>query len=209
MRKQSKLPRQYDTEVLSQSQRMSALTAKLLQIQKQTGIKALAVLSATQYDGKTAVTSSLAINYANSGRKVLLINANPFDEVSALGGGSKGGLSDFLTKEKAELADFISKTQYEGLETISGNQNALVFNNVSARASIDRLLQTVNDEYDLILFDGPATDEGPDGLALADLIKTVLVVLRRDHSKISAVDTMMSDLIDTGANVIGSIVIDQ
>ncbi|MFD1393852.1 AAA family ATPase [Lacticaseibacillus jixianensis] len=212
MSKQFTLPKRYTVQSLSESKSISTLTAKILKLQAELDLKSFTIVSASQGDGKTAVVSSLAMNYASTGRKVLIINANPFEVANFFDVPSQKSLTDLLSGSiptRSSIEEATSKVPETLIDVINGPQDPSALVNVDAKERMHELLTVVESTYDLILFDGPAFDEGASALALTGLVGNVLVVLRRDFSKVQAVDAMMTDLKGIDVNALGSVVLNN
>ncbi|MCT4384161.1 hypothetical protein [Lacticaseibacillus paracasei] len=203
------LPKQYQVAELSQSPEISALTAKLVTLQENEPFKALTLISATIADGKSAVATSLAINYARKGLRVLLVNANPFDSTNYFDKTSPTTLSAILASDDFGQMHDVVVTVNPYLDLISGDQDSLAFASVEAKLRLQQFIKIASTEYNLVLFDGPAFAGNEAGLYLSDAVGFVLIVLRRDHSKLKATDAMVTDLQSTNVEIIGSVILDR
>ncbi|WP_338217635.1 cellulose synthase operon protein YhjQ/BcsQ [Lacticaseibacillus salsurivasis] len=205
MSKGSQLPKKYRVDQLVGSQSMASLAAKLQAIQRTTNCNAFIVVSPSQLDGKTSVAVSLAIEYAHSGSKVALVQANPFETENYFDVATGEGLADLLAVpiEAASTTSAFQTTNVEGLQflpfgTVDGQ--ALTGDQISR---FPRLLELLDSEFDLVLFDGPAMDEGSVGTALSLSVGAALIVVRRNHSKTPDADAMADTFKSIDVDVVG------
>jgi capsular exopolysaccharide synthesis family protein len=169
--------------------------------------RTILVTSPARGDGRTTWTANLAIAVADTGRRVLLIDAdcrNPTQHL-IFGVGEGTGLSGLLLGN-GRLADAIQPTDTPNLDLLpcgamSAHTAALLhgkrFGGVLTAAAM---------EYDLVLLDSPATNVASDAQSMASLADGTLLVLRahqstRRHSR-RAADALAA----SGARWIGVIV---
>ena len=69
------------------------------------------------------------------------------------------------------------------------------------RTGVDILLR----QFDVAIFDTPATNENADALTVAGVLGYGLIVARRDHSFVKDVETLAAQLAAARATVIGSV----
>lgn len=161
-------------------------------------LKLLQVTSPTPNDGKSLTAASLAVSLANAGKSVLLVDADlrkpsqqlnfPAAAAAACGGephekGVPRGLSELLL-DQGELPDLIADSGIDNLSVLFAGS---VPRNPAELLSMDRtdqLLQTVREQYDLVIVDTPPILAVSDPLNVATKVDGVVMVvpIRKNHA---------------------------
>ncbi|HEX8323499.1 MAG TPA: polysaccharide biosynthesis tyrosine autokinase [Tepidisphaeraceae bacterium] len=171
--------------------------------------KTLLVTSPAPGDGKSTCCSNLAVAFAQSGRRTLLIDADcrrpTQDRIHEIEPGH--GISDVLAGQ-VDLADAVRKTEIENLfilpcGVVPPNPSELL----DSQALID-LLQRVSQEYDQVLIDSPPVVPVTDARILAASCDAAIIVLRAERSTRRLAEHASDALASVGANLIGVIVND-
>ena len=163
------------------------------------------VTSARSGEGKSTITANLAVSFAFSGKKLLLVDADMRRACqSDIFGYEQGdsGLSDALTG-KANLQDVIQNTQWKNLDvlpagTMTPNPCELLEN-----PAMGKLLEEVNAEYDLVLVDVPPINIVSDPLALSAQAAGALIVVRQNYSDHREIRRALIAAEMTGLEILG------
>jgi capsular exopolysaccharide synthesis family protein len=174
-------------------------------------VRSLVVSSTGPAEGKSICSVNLAIAYAQSGKRVLIVDADlrkprlnkVFPDAPAI------GLSDLLAGDSEFIAeDLISPTKISGLfflssGTIPPNPVALLD---SARFA--KLLAELTAAYDLVLFDTPPCLNMVDALVIAKQTDGLVYVLRSFATNKFATQQSVRQLETANVNVLGAILND-
>lgn len=169
--------------------------------------KTFVITSALPDEGKTTVSSNLAVTLAFSGAKVLLIDADMRSgKVSHLFGAQGAvGLSNVLTKnlpwKEAVSATWIDNLYLMPCGPAVQNTAEHLLGKVT-----DEFIKNVYNEFDYVLFDSPPVIILDDTLSLSPKIDATLFVLRFDQSSTRASRRALELLHVRQANVIGLVV---
>jgi succinoglycan biosynthesis transport protein ExoP len=169
--------------------------------------KTFVITSALPDEGKTTVSSNLAVTLAFSGAKVLLIDADMRSgKVSHLFGAQGAvGLSNVLTKnlpwKEAVSATWIDNLYLMPCGPAVQNTAEHLLSKVT-----DQFIKNIYNEFDYVLFDSPPVIILDDTLSLAPKIDATLFVLRFDQSSTRASRRALELLHNRQANVIGLVV---
>jgi capsular exopolysaccharide synthesis family protein len=138
----------------------------------------LAVSSPSKGEGKTLITTNLAVAFSEMGRRTLLIDADTRrgDAHRLLGLARSPGLTDYLLDRSD--SDIIQSTEYENLDFIGSGVRGPTTPELLASQRMVRFLGTLKRAYDVILVDCPPLAAGADPLVLAGLTGNMAVVLR-------------------------------
>jgi capsular exopolysaccharide synthesis family protein len=169
--------------------------------------KTFVITSALPDEGKTTVSSNLAVTLAFSGAKVLLIDADMRSgKVSHLFGAQGAvGLSNVLTK-KLPWKEAVSATWIDNLYLMPCGPAVLNTAEHLLGKVTDQFIQDVYAEFDYVLFDSPPVIILDDTLSLSPKIDATLFVLRFDQSSTRASRRALELLHSRQANVIGLVV---
>jgi chain length determinant protein tyrosine kinase EpsG len=173
------------------------------------GRKALAVVGVDPDDGVSIFTSNLAVVFAQLGEQTLLVDANlrtpRQQEVFALK--PRQGLSDVLAG-RADL-DVIAKVPaFADLSVMPAGTLPPNPQELLSREGFRNLNTQLEHRYDVVLYDLPPFAVGVDALAVAGRAGGVLLVARKDHTRLANVSRMAEQLTEAGGEVVGSVVVD-
>ncbi len=156
--------------------------------------KCIVVTSPDREDGKTLIASSLAIGFAESGLRVLLIDANlerpGLHRVFGIPAGP--GLTDY---QIAEGADSILRNSraYPSLAIISRGNTEARFGSLTS-TKLRELIRAHSSKADVIIVDTPAFKDSPDSLSMLQASDLLLVVVSLNHTSRTSIKVFQSQL---------------
>ncbi len=174
------------------------------------GHKALAVISYNPSDGLSLFIANLAIVFSQLGERTLLVDANlrcpQQHEIFNLR--NKQGLSDVLA-DRANIFEVICKIEsFVDLSVLPAGTlppNPLELLN---RQVFDELNAQLASQFDVILYDTLAFSSGVDALAIASRTDGALIVAHKNNTRINEMNDINEQLKSSGAEVVGSVLID-
>ncbi len=171
--------------------------------------RSLAVACVNEGEGASFLAANLAVVFSQLGEHTLLVDANLRQprqhEIFHLEG--KQGLSDILVGRASQ--DAISKVEYFvdlsllPAGTLPPNPQELV-----SRTSFDDLTQNLAGKFDVILYDVPAFSTAADALAIASCAEGVLLVVRKNQTRLADIKAINEQLARSGTEVVGSVMVD-
>ncbi|MGX4641796.1 chain length determinant protein tyrosine kinase EpsG [Massilia sp. SYSU DXS3249] len=173
------------------------------------GRRSLAIVGADPGDGAALFAANLAVVLSQLGEQTLLVDANlrtgRQQELFGLKPGP--GLSDLL----AGRADLDAIERIPGFAdlsvlaagTLPPNPQELL--NREAYRSLHTLLES---RYDVVLYDLAPFGAGADALAASARAGGVLLVARKDHTRVHDAAQMVEQFVETGAEVVGAVVVE-
>ena len=168
--------------------------------------KTILVTSAVPNEGKTTVTSNLAVTMATSGARVLLADCDlrrgGVSELFKLPGGP--GLSEVLLG-KLHWRDAVQETGIRGLDLLARGE---VFDQTSEMLlskTAEEVLREMGDEYDYVIFDSAPVLVADDTPSFAPKIDMVLFVVRLSSTMARLSGKALDLLYDRQVNVGGVI----
>jgi protein-tyrosine kinase len=166
--------------------------------------RAIAVISPDNGDGKSFFAANLAIAFSQLGGRTLLLDAdmrNPRQhEIFGVNGTS--GLSNILSGRVESnvirtVRDFPSLFLLP-VGTLPPNPLELL-----ERPAFGLLLRELQSKFDYVIVDTPAAAQGADYAVAAARCGAALVLARRDHSRMQAVQDVVDGLASTPTKVVG------
>lgn len=166
------------------------------------------VTSPTANNGKTINSANLAINFAQMGKKTLVIDAdmrNPsLHKLFSLS--SRNGLSEIL----AGLTDNITvtKTDIENLSVLTSGKIPPNPAELLSSPRMDKLLDFVKEHYDCVFIDTPPVNIVTDATVFSQKATGYILIVKTDTTNVPELKTTVSILQSIDANILGFILND-
>ena len=141
-------------------------------------LKTLVVTSSTPGEGKSTNSSNLAVVFAQSGKKVLLIDSDMRKPTAhhTFGVLNTAGLSTVLTRQQT-IDEVLHETEVDGLSVVTSGPIPPNPAELLASKTMDQLIESLKEQYDMIIFDAPPVLSVTDAQILANKCDgTILVV---------------------------------
>jgi protein-tyrosine kinase len=169
-------------------------------------LKSLVITSPHSGDGKTMTATNLAIVFSQEGKKVLLVDADmrkpTIHHMFRLM--NNNGLSNYLVGQQ-DIASIINPTYLTDLDIVTSGIIPPNPSELLSSTQMEKFMTSVNERYDIIIFDTPPVLVVTDSTLLANLCDGVLLVIRAKKSEISDVKKAKEQLKYAGANLLGAI----
>lgn len=171
------------------------------------GHQVIQVTSPNMADGKSTLISNLAISIAQSGKKVLLIDADLRRPRLAklFNINNEKGLVDILTGE-ASINDMVQKSDAPGLSVLVSGKRPANPAELLSSPKLKELLDTVRNHYDFVLVDTPPLLAVTDPCVVAPAADGILLVLRLTKNCRPSAERAKELLVSLKANVLGVII---
>ncbi len=165
------------------------------------------ISSGDKSDGKSTVAANLAVTYANSGKKTIIIDAdfrlpsmnNFFDYSENL-----VGLSDCLLGHIGTY-DMVYVTEVPNLSIAPVGTFVGAYSQLGTGAKLKEVIELLSDQYDMIIIDGPPILHVADSLAMARIVDGVALVVRNGKTLKETAKWTVGRLEQVGGNVLGMI----
>ncbi len=173
------------------------------------GHKSLVVMGVDPGDGASFFNANLAVVFAQLGKQTLLIDANlrrpRQHEIFNIQDGP--GLSDLLAgrtnvEPVSEIAAFPCLSVLPA-GTMAPNPQELISHDVFRMT-----LECMSSRFDVVLIDVPACRTSADALAIAARIGGVLLVVRKDKTRLADIAAVNAQLAYNSIHVVGSVLLD-
>lgn len=173
------------------------------------GRKALAVVAVNPDDGSSRLCANLAISFAQLGKRTILVDANLHDPQQAelFRLGPRPGLSDLLagrcgTEARVQIDCFPALSVLPG-GVVPPNPQELL-----AQDAYRVLYENLCAHADVVLLDAPAFAFSAAAFQLATRTGGVLLLVRKNATRMSDVNAVGAQLADSGVAVVGSVLLD-
>jgi polysaccharide biosynthesis transport protein len=174
----------------------------------------LVVTSIEPEEGKTTVASNLAIALAETGRRVLLIDADLRRPRlhSVFNVCNDWGLADLLhasaMEDEVPLDALVRPTSIPRLWLVPSGPGVPTIPSLLHSDRLRRLLQRFRKEFDLVLIDSPPMALFPDARVLGRLSDGLVIVVRANRTSRKSLRTVQQRLIQDQIPVLGTILND-
>ncbi len=168
-------------------------------------LRRILVASAIPQDGKTMVACNLAVLLSQSGKRVLLVDADlrrP-QVYHRFGLQNRSGLSDLLTRPLDDIGTIIKAVDPPKLAVLTAGELPANPAELLTSHAMSQTLDALNREFDLVVIDTPALLAVTDAAALAPLTDGVVLVARPGMTRLADLRQSMEQLKVVGARVLG------
>ncbi|RFP09703.1 MULTISPECIES: chain length determinant protein tyrosine kinase EpsG [unclassified Duganella] len=173
------------------------------------GRKSLVIAGVHSGEGASLFAANLAVVFSQLGEQTLLVDANlrTPSQHTVFGLTERQGLSDMLAGRAngdaiTKIESFVDLSVL-GAGTLPPNPQELL-----SRPAFGTLSAELESHYDVVLYDVPASAVGSDALAIAARLGGVLLVARRNHTPVADINALAEKMLHSGAEVIGSVLVD-
>ena len=170
-------------------------------------LKTILVTSSLPAEGKSFVSANLAISFAQTGKKVLIVDCDlrKGRQHKIFNVSGKVGLSNLLIGDISKSNDFIIKTNIENLSIIPRgvfppNPSELLNSKKNAT-----LINALKKYYDIIILDGAPVSGLADSLILSTYVDKVLLVTAVNYTVKTELKNTIKALENVNAHVAGCV----
>ncbi|WP_125605034.1 CpsD/CapB family tyrosine-protein kinase [Lapidilactobacillus bayanensis] len=174
-------------------------------------LRTIMVTSATASEGKSTITANLAVEFAQTGKRVVLIDADLRRSTVARTFQVQDvnrGLTNYLVRQTDDAMDVVHSTEVENLSIIPSGPTPPNPAELIGSPLMTKVLAELKNNFDLIIVDAPPILPVTDGQILSNLVNGVVLVVRQNHTTKTAVKDMKAALDRASANVLGVVLND-
>jgi tyrosine-protein kinase Etk/Wzc len=198
-----------DTEILVAAQAVEAFRAVRLCLQQAfegRGCIVIVVTSEGVNEGKSLISANLAMTFAESGVRTLLVDGDlrRGSQHRAYGVPQVPGFTDVLTG-RATLQESVRATPTPDLSILTSGQRSRRVPELLDRDKLSQILQALKHDFDVIIIDSAPLGAGVDTYALGTAAGTMLMVLRHGVTNRKAVDGRLSVVDQLPVRIIGAV----
>src|SRR6266852_3550510 len=190
------------------AEELRALRTQLLMRWSNAGVshRVLAVVSPGPSEGRSYVAANLAVVFAQLGERTLLIDADLRKprQHRIFGVPDRIGLSAVLSG-RADRSALVPVLGSGALSLLPAGALPPNPQELLSRQALPALLHELRSEFDVILFDTPPAKLYADAQSVAFRASSVMVLARKDCTRLADTAGVIRELTDTGARIIGTV----
>jgi capsular exopolysaccharide synthesis family protein len=167
-------------------------------------MKVLLFTSASKEEGKSTTAANMAIIFAESGKRVLLVDADMRRPTlhHTFKMSNKIGLSNLLLK-KGQLIDSTKKSGVPGLDLLLCGQIPSNPAELLESETMDKLIDEMKEKYDLVIFDSPPLLSVTDAKVLSNKCDGTVLVVNTGKTEKDALTKARDSLVTARAYILG------
>lgn len=171
--------------------------------------KCLMLASVNPREGTSMFTANLAVMFSQLGQRTLLVDANLRTprQHRIFNLDARQGLSDVLAN-RAGSETFFKVEAFPYLNVLPAGTQPPNPQELLSRPSLKELNQALAQRFDVILFDVPAFLHGADALTIASRVGGALLLCRKDQVNIRRLNAFSQQLVNSGAEIVGSVLLE-
>lgn len=177
-------------------------------------LKTLLVTSTFPSEGKSWVTSNLAVTFAQAGNKVILIDADMRKgrQYTIFGVSPRPGLSNYLSgidvqnPDEIDISKYIQKTEVENLLIMTAGNIPPNPSELLVSPQMVKLLEDLKEVCDIIIIDGTPCELVTDSVILSRIVDTTVVVTAHKETKKDNLERVIKNIQNVGGHLAGVVV---
>lgn len=169
-------------------------------------IRSIVITSSGPGEGKSTTSANLAVVFANSGQRVLLIDADMRKPTvhKTFNLQNHEGLSNLLSSHES-IQEVIQATSVPNLSLLTSGPKPPNPSELLSSIRMDQLLRELEASYDFIIFDMPPIVAVTDAQIMASKVDGTLLVIREDVSRKDVLLKARDLLGMVNANILGAV----
>lgn len=189
-----------------------ALRTNLQFMNKSNGCQTILVTSTVQSEGKSWISANLAAAFAQSGSRILLIDADMrkprqhkiFQQKNTPGlSNYLSGINEYGKRQDLDIYDCIQSTEVDDLYllpsgNIPPNPSELLLSNKT-----EKLIKEASKNFDVILFDGAPCLLVTDSTIISSMVQSTILVTSYKYTKIDDLKDAKKRIRKVGGNIVG------
>jgi protein-tyrosine kinase len=188
------------------AEELRALRTQLLMRWSKAGRRTLAIVSPGAGEGRSYVAANLAVVFSQLGERTLLIDADLRTprQHRIFNVPDRIGLSAVLSG-RADRGAVASVREFGRLWLLPAGAPPPNPQELLSRPALGFFLQEMWTEFDVILFDTPPAKRYADAQNVAFRAGNVVMLARKDHTRLADTTSVIRELSDTGIRVVGTV----
>jgi protein-tyrosine kinase len=168
--------------------------------------RVLAIASPGSGEGRSYVAANLAVVFSQLGERTLLVDADMRAprQHRIFNIPDRIGLSAVLSG-RADRGAVVPVLEFGRLSLLPAGAPPPNPQELLSRPTLGVFLQEMWTEFDVILFDTPPAKLCADALAVAFRTGMAMLLARKNHTRLADATSVIRDLSDTGARVVGTV----
>ncbi len=178
-------------------------------------LNTILVTSGSMGEGKSFVSSNLAVSFAKSGKKVILVDTDMrkgrVHKIFNLM--NNAGLSNVLSNigingSTVNINNYIQKSGVPNLHIMTSGDVPPNPSELLSSINMRRFLEALNTQYDIVICDGTPCTLVTDSVILSKIVDTTVIVTAAKISKLDTLNKIKKSITIVGGNI-GGVVINK
>ena len=177
-------------------------------------LKTLLITSTFPSEGKSWVASNLAVTFAQTGNKVILIDADMRKgrQYTIFGVSPRPGLSNYLSgidvdnPNEIDMSKYIQKTEVENLLIMTAGNIPPNPSELLVAPQMNKLLEDLKEVCDIVIIDGTPCELVTDSIILSRIVDSTVVVTAHKETKKDNLEKIIRNIQNVGGHLAGVVV---
>ena len=177
-------------------------------------LKTLLITSTFPSEGKSWVSSNLAVTFAQAGNKVILIDADMRKgrQYTIFGVSPIPGLSNYLSgmdeknPDEIDLSKYIQKTEVENLLIMTAGNIPPNPSELLVSPQMVKLLEDLKEVCDIVIIDGTPCELVTDSIILSRIVDSTVIVTAHKETKKDNLEKIIKNVQNVGGHLAGVVV---
>lgn len=170
-------------------------------------LKSVLITSSMPGEGKSFIASNLAVAFAQSGKRTLLVDCDIRNgrQHYIFGTHNRKGISNLLLEDiSTKYQEYIHKTTIENLSVMFRGITPPNPSELLGSSKNKELIKILEDNYDIVIFDSAPINGGlTDSLIMGNLVDGVIIVSSCKVTSVNILNETKKSLETVGANILG------
>ena len=195
------------------SETFRTLRTNIQFMNKNKGLKTLLVTSTLPGEGKSWVTSNLAVTFAQAGKRVVLIDADMRKgrQYAIFGISPRPGLSNYLSEAEVDeegkasisAVNYIQETEVDNLFVITAGSVPPNPSELLVSPQMLKLIDELKPVFDVIIIDGTPCELVTDSIILSRIVDSCIIVAAHKITKKETLNRIIKNIQSVGGNLAG------
>lgn len=184
-----------------------AIRTKIESNSAKTGNKVYLVTSACENEGKTTVSTNIALSLAENGKSVLLVDADlrkpSITKILSLPEEGYGFAN--VIKEEVGITEAIKLVKSFNLYVLADRKSVSNPAELLSTKNAEEIIHSIREDFDYIIIDTAPASVVTDASIIAGFADAAIIVVREDFSPYSRIRMSVEDIDSNGAEIVGCV----